>query len=297
MDTIPDWTVLGRGAGDQLGVGAAAAGDVNGDGAADLWIGAPYRNVGAFIDAGAAYLFYGGAAFDTTADFVIEGESGEENLGRSLAGCGDVTGSGFSHLLVGAPGSDAGGAEAGRFLLSPGGDPPDPGELIELLGEHGGDQFGYTVAGGAGLQPPSFTGASRPDIAVGSWAYGSAGKGYVYGQTGGGSGIRGSGDRQANQLRVKPFANPARTFALCLEWTTGGLEARPETSPTVLILGVDGRRVRQLPVPLGQGLPGRQRVHWDGRAEWGEPAPAGPYLYQVAGRGLEPVSGRLILVR
>jgi len=62
-----------------------------------------------------------------------------------------------------------------------------------------------------------------------------------------------------------PFAIPAR--------------ARPDAGVTLVLYGIDGRRVRTLldgPVP-----PGRNRVHWDGRDHDGVPVPAGVYFYRL----------------
>ncbi len=73
-----------------------------------------------------------------------------------------MTGSGYGHVLVGAPGA----SPAGAVILSPGGNPPSTEDLITLTGEVAGDHFGYTV-GGASRAPPSFSGDPRPDTAAG----------------------------------------------------------------------------------------------------------------------------------
>jgi hypothetical protein len=179
MDADPDWIVRGEGSGDQLGTSVAAAGDVNGDGDPDILVGAPYWNSTGALDAGSAYLYLGGALLDTTPDFSIEGTIQEENVGRSVAGCGDVTGSGYGHILAGAPGGGDWLSRPGRAFLSPGGDPPNAGDTIELVGEADGDQFGHSVSGGPAA--PSFAGDPRPEVVIGAWAHGTTGQAAAYG--------------------------------------------------------------------------------------------------------------------
>lgn len=95
----------GQAAGDQAGASVAIAGDVNGDGYADLVIGAPFYNT----DAGRVYIFLGGPGgwrLDeglASADATYTGGAGDE-AGTSVAGAGDVNGDGFGDIIVGAPG-------------------------------------------------------------------------------------------------------------------------------------------------------------------------------------------------
>lgn len=87
----------------RVGIPVSGAGDVNGDGFADILIGA--RRVGS---QGTVYLFYGSASvFSTgtvdfsTADVVFVGEApGGEAIGGVSAG--DVNGDGFDDMLIGA---------------------------------------------------------------------------------------------------------------------------------------------------------------------------------------------------
>jgi len=54
--------ILGEAAGDSAGISVSGAGDVNGDGLADLIIGAPGASLNGRIDAGAAYIVFGTAS-------------------------------------------------------------------------------------------------------------------------------------------------------------------------------------------------------------------------------------------
>ena len=70
-------------------------------------VGAPLKD-GAGLDAGTAYLFFGGAGgtFDTTLDGVMPGHSFEGGHGTSVSAAGDVDGDEFADVLVGAPGEN-----------------------------------------------------------------------------------------------------------------------------------------------------------------------------------------------
>ena len=87
---------------------AVAGGDVDGDGRADVLIGAPAAD-GAQAGVGRAYLFFGaglpgsGAIGLGSADLVFEGGAANERAGSPLAVGGDVDGDGGADVLVGAP--------------------------------------------------------------------------------------------------------------------------------------------------------------------------------------------------
>jgi hypothetical protein len=109
----------------RLGLGAASAGDVNGDGYEDAVAGAPFSD-GAGSSRGAAYVFLGGpgglaSGAAAGAATVLTCDQDEARFGMSVAGAGDVNGDGYDDLLVGAPGYDAGQAEEGVFYLYLGG--------------------------------------------------------------------------------------------------------------------------------------------------------------------------------
>lgn len=112
------FTVGGAFAGHRLGIGAAGAGDVDGDGRDDLLLGADST---AAANSDAAYVIFGGATGDLdTADlgsrgYRIVGAPGS-STGYSVAPAGDVDHDGRADALVGGYG--AGGA--GSAWLVPG---------------------------------------------------------------------------------------------------------------------------------------------------------------------------------
>ena len=89
----------------QLGSGVTPAGDVNGDGAADLLIGAQGDDVGA-TNAGVAYLLFGPSSewesgiIEDQAGASMFGESEYARVGQKMAGQGDVNGDGLADLLL-----------------------------------------------------------------------------------------------------------------------------------------------------------------------------------------------------
>ena len=145
-----DARLLGPADGGYAGYALAAAGDVNGDGHADVIVGAPYDStVG--VQAGAAYLALGPFSGDETlgADAALYGEGAGDFAGMDVAGGGDVDGDGFDDLAVGAYGNDENGSGAGAAYVVYG---PASGSLdlaaadVRLYGERAGDYAGRAVA-------------------------------------------------------------------------------------------------------------------------------------------------------
>jgi hypothetical protein len=114
-----DALISGESADDDFGWRVAPAGDVNGDGALDLIVGAPSNDaVAAF--AGRAYLFNGpvtGSLNAADADAIVTAEAFGDNLGFAVAAAGDVNADGFDDVLIGARGNDTPGTQAGRVYL------------------------------------------------------------------------------------------------------------------------------------------------------------------------------------
>ncbi|KPJ53128.1 hypothetical protein AMJ39_05665, partial [candidate division TA06 bacterium DG_24] len=127
---------------EEFGYDVANVGDVNGDGAADLVVGAG-RSLEGF---GRGYLYLGGAAFDTIPDVVFTGEQRNEAYAKSLAGAGDLNGDGFQDILIGARSNDEAGPGAGKAYIYFGAEVMDSLPDVELHGQSG-DVMGRALAG------------------------------------------------------------------------------------------------------------------------------------------------------
>jgi Ca2+-binding RTX toxin-like protein len=104
-----------------FGVAVDGSEDINGDGFADLVVGA----LRAEADLGLAYVLFGGAAFDAVVDvttldgsdgFVIRGETAGDQLGSEVE-LADLNGDGLADIIIGARLSDLGGADSGAVYV------------------------------------------------------------------------------------------------------------------------------------------------------------------------------------
>ncbi|MES2638208.1 MAG: integrin alpha [Myxococcota bacterium] len=99
------------------------AGDLDGDGAADLAIGSPGDDTKA-DGAGAVFVFFGpvqGTARNTDGDLRLYGAAASDAAGMVLTGAGDLDMDGFDDLVLGVPGMDLGGRDAGGAFVVRGG--------------------------------------------------------------------------------------------------------------------------------------------------------------------------------
>ena len=144
--------IRGARAGDAAGFDVAGVGDVNGDGLADLLVGAPLAgSAGEPTDqAGAAYLVFGRrdrGEIDLAGEFGgvrIGGAEAGAWLGRSVASLPDVTGDGRPELVIGAPKRNVGERkDAGSVyvVFGPAGGSVDVSRLVT-------DGAGYRIDGG-----------------------------------------------------------------------------------------------------------------------------------------------------
>jgi FG-GAP repeat len=172
---------------DFTGSSVAGSGDVNGDGRADVIVGAPLAPGNSAI--GAAFVVFGRAASTPvqlgalgTGGFRIDGVEFNDYTGDSVGGVGDVNGDGLADVVVGAPRADNGGRmESGSAYvvfgktssasvplgaLGAGGFRIDGAAADDGLSEGGGvfGLFGGRGVDGAG----DVRGDSSPDVILGA---------------------------------------------------------------------------------------------------------------------------------
>ncbi|MHB8836129.1 MAG: FG-GAP-like repeat-containing protein, partial [Candidatus Methylomirabilia bacterium] len=115
--TTPGATLEANQGGAWFGISVAGAGDVNGDGYADVVVGASNFSDGQNYE-GAAFVYHGSAGgVATTADMQLESDQASAWFGVSVAGAGDVNGDGFADVIVGAFGFDNGQTDEGAAFV------------------------------------------------------------------------------------------------------------------------------------------------------------------------------------
>ena len=154
--------------GQWVGYSVAGAGDVNGDGRADLLVGA-VGTASRGEDTGAAYLFLGPITSDRTvaqADAILHGGSAGDRLGGTVAGAGDLNNDGYADVVVGTPYADVDGQEdagAAYVIYGPWAETrwAEDADAV-FTGSDAGDQAGFSVAGAGDID-----GDGNDDLIVG----------------------------------------------------------------------------------------------------------------------------------
>jgi FG-GAP repeat/FG-GAP-like repeat len=151
FDIVTDGTLQSNQAGAQLGSSVSVVGDVNGDGYADVLVGAAAYASGQ-VGEGAAYLYLGGAgaSIDATADALLESDQTGAEMGRSVGGAGDSNGDGYADILIGAPSFDVvpSGNEGRAFLFLGGAGAFEPTVDQQFSGTQSLSRMGFSVGGG-----------------------------------------------------------------------------------------------------------------------------------------------------
>ena len=177
--SLPKWTGESDLGGAIFGASVASAGDINGDGYADVIVGAPYyrngqdREGGAFVHHGSASGLWPLPAWRFESNLV------ECEIGWSVASAGDVNGDGFDDVLIASEFCGILDRE-GRvylFLGSAAGLSPTHAWMIE--GDGSDESLGWSIASAGDVNDDGYD-----DVIVGApWASypeGHEGRAYVF---------------------------------------------------------------------------------------------------------------------
>ena len=153
---------------DFSGFSVSSAGDINGDGFADLIVGAPGAN-----DSGASYVVFGKASGFTanlnlstltgSNGFRLVGApaSGNQYIGYSVASAGDFNGDGYDDLIIGAMGDDSRSPNTGASYVVFG-KAAGFGASFDLSTVNGAN--GFKVIGAGGWDMTGWSVASAGDV-------------------------------------------------------------------------------------------------------------------------------------
>ena len=175
--TAADLTVYGDDAYDHFGSGidvGIAAGRINGDGVDDLIIGASLADPPGGVNAGKAYVIYGGGSLPSTiylsstaADLTVYGDDAGDDCSYAVA-TGDINGDGTDDLIIGARAADP----AGETYVIYGAASQPVGGIAELPYASGSSSPNYLPWAGPGLAAVTLAGlaaAAAVVITTGAW--------------------------------------------------------------------------------------------------------------------------------
>ncbi|MBK8261335.1 MAG: FG-GAP repeat protein [Nannocystis sp.] len=150
------FVISGRRERDRLGSSISGAGDLSGDGLAELLVCAPRAELVDAIsdDVGVCYVVFGRPEFGASLElgelaaggggFAIHGEGWQARAGLAAVGGVDVDGDGRGDLAIGAPGYSEGGLDRGRVHVVFG---RSGGEAVELADLGAGGAGGFVIDG------------------------------------------------------------------------------------------------------------------------------------------------------
>ncbi|MBV6478413.1 MAG: hypothetical protein HGGPFJEG_01168 [Ignavibacteria bacterium] len=167
MDTSADVIMSGKVIADDFGASVSSAGDINADGYSDIIVGGfPLSSENA-----RAYIYYGGAAMNNTADVIIDEGPIDPFLGV-VSSAGDMNGDGYSDVIVGIEHFNSNNGKASIYF---GGSPMNNSVDITFSGMSYDSLLGVSVSSAGDINGDGFT-----DAVIGAPGYNSrTGRAYI----------------------------------------------------------------------------------------------------------------------
>lgn len=191
ISIIPDWTAEGNQPAARFSCSVSSAGDVNGDGFADVVISAAYYDNGE-TDEGRVNVYYGSlSGLPSTPSWTAESNQPGASC-YSAASAGDINGDGYSDIISGAQFYDNGQTDEGKVFVyygSPDGLPSTHNWSAES--NQAGSLYGILVASAGDVNDDGYS-----DVIVGAPKYdnGQTDEGRIYVYYGSSAGLSDSAD-------------------------------------------------------------------------------------------------------